>query len=109
LTGTLTLPVPEGYGELLLAATYAYSSRYSVSAPSNTPFGVMPSTRLLNLNLNWNAIGGSPVDAGLFVTNLTDQKYWTFVPGVFDALGMEARSLGQPRMYGGRIRVNFGK
>jgi len=62
----------------------------------------MPATNLLNLNFNWNSIGGSPVDLAVFATNVTDEKYpincgcALSVPG----LGFSAQILGAPRMYG---------
>jgi iron complex outermembrane receptor protein len=105
----LILPVPDRVGQLHLSATYAYSTDYTVASPEATPYGVMGATRLLNLNLNWNSIFGSGIDAALFATNVTDYHYSTFAPGVFDALGVEVRSLGEPRMYGARVRWNFGR
>ncbi len=45
----------------------------------------------------------------LFVTNVADKHYYTFVSGIGVATGFETAALGLPRMYGARFRINFGK
>ena len=37
-------------------------------------YGVLPSSTLVNLNVNWEGIGGQPIDAAFFVTNVTNAK-----------------------------------
>jgi len=69
------------------------------------------------MNVNWNSVGGLPVDLSFFVTNLTKQKYYTFTPGLLHgnslspaapvASGVESATVGAPRMLGGRIRWHF--
>jgi iron complex outermembrane receptor protein len=62
------------------------------------------------MNLNWSAIGGRPVDASLFVTNLTQDKYATYTSGLYNTpFALESRSLSEPRMFGLRVRMNFGR
>jgi iron complex outermembrane receptor protein len=72
-------------------------------------YGYVPSTDLLNLNLNWNAIAGGPVDVALFATNVTGKEYYSYIPGLGAGSGAEFGVLGEPRMYGARIKVHFGK
>jgi iron complex outermembrane receptor protein len=73
-------------------------------------FSYLPATNLLNLDLTWKAVAGSPVDVSFFATNVTQEHYYTFIPGLGSAqLGLETAVLGTPRMYGARIRYNFGK
>ena len=43
-----------------------------------------------------------------FATNVTDKQYFTYIPGIGIATGFETAQLGQPRMYGARIRLHFG-
>jgi iron complex outermembrane receptor protein len=80
----------------------------------NSPFaairglGTLPATGLLNLNMDWNSIAGTPVDLMLFATNVTNKEYNTFVPGIGFSTGFETAQLGQPRMYGMRLRMRFG-
>ena len=73
-----------------------------------TPYGILPSYELVNLNLNWLSVSQGPVDLGVFVTNLFNEKYLTTTAGIYDAAGFEALFLGEPRMYGARVRVSFG-
>jgi iron complex outermembrane receptor protein len=107
VTGSYNLPIADEYGRLSISATDSYSSSYSVTVAS--PYGRIQPVNLVNLNLNWNGIGGSQIDGSLFVTNLFDKFYTTFVPGEYDtAVAVESRALGQPRMFGGRLRIHFG-
>ena len=105
-TATYRLPLPQTIGAVSVGATWVYTDKQLIS--SNSPFGTLPSYDLLNLNLNWKRIVGSPVDASFFVTNVTDEEYPVFVPGLYNGLGLEARVVGQPRMWGVRLRYSFG-
>jgi iron complex outermembrane receptor protein len=123
LTATYTLPVPESWGNVSFATTYVYTGSMltAVSPPTSvtlppptgtvslgTPYGRLPPFSLLNMNLNWLSVAGSPFDASLFVTNVTDKHYWTFVQGIYETpYGYEPRTIGMPRMYGIRLRYNF--
>ena len=69
--------------------------------------GTLPSLDLLNLNFDWKSIWGSPVDVGLFVTNVADKRYYTYVPGLYGTIGAETANLGLPRFFGARIRYSF--
>lgn len=99
------LPLDEHMGELSVGATYVYNDDQLSAA--NTPYGVIPSYELVNLNLNWMSVMQSAFDVSLFVTNALDEEYTAFVPGNFNSLGGEFRVVGQPRMAGARLRYNF--
>jgi iron complex outermembrane receptor protein len=71
-------------------------------------YGVTPSHSLLNLDLAWNSIFGSRVDLTAFATNVTNRKYYQFIPGLAENAGIEFATLGEPRIYGARIRMRFG-
>ena len=60
------------------------------------------------MNLNWNGDLGHPVDASLIVTNLTQLKYPLALAGSYNCAGLEALTLGAPRMWGLRLRYRFG-
>ncbi|CAN7596108.1 TonB-dependent receptor [Phenylobacterium sp. LjRoot219] len=105
ITASYTLPVPETVGEVTLSGTYSYTSDVVVIPDRAT--GVLPSVELVNLNLNWNEIAGKPVDASFFVTNLTKEKYYTHINDQL-ATGFMSKYLGEPRMYGVRLRARFG-
>jgi len=52
-------------------------------------------------------IYGSGFDASIFVTNARDEEYRTYVSGLYTHLGAEFGTVGEPRMYGARIKYNF--
>ena len=90
-----------------MAATFTYTDEQQAVTPSASAFAIIPSYHEVNLNLNWNRIGDLPVDGSVFITNATDEEYWTFVNGTYGSTGFETRILGQPRMFGVRFRYSF--
>jgi iron complex outermembrane receptor protein len=105
-TATYRLPMSESVGRISLGATFTHTDKQVASAAS--PIGVLPATNLLNLNLNWESIGHSPLDLALFATNVTRKKYATYVGGSYASSGFDTIIVGQPRMYGARLRFRFG-
>jgi iron complex outermembrane receptor protein len=118
-----TLPLDRSIGRLSFGGTFVYQSRYrAVSDPFLTngatgpavqpfvyasKFGVLPSSKMINLNVTWENVGGLPVDAGFFATNVTKEK--TFLhANVQAANGFVSNIIGEPRMYGLRLRYKFG-
>lgn len=108
VTGTYTLPVPESLGKVSVGANYVYTSKMLSADPNQTPFAYLVPSNLVSIFVNWDAIDGSPISASFFMTNVTDDKYETFVPGLYSAFGFDSRFLGQPRMFGFRLRYDFG-
>jgi iron complex outermembrane receptor protein len=122
ITGTYTLPVPETVGTIEFSATYSYQSPYESSiSPTPTSIGLLGSPfhtadaeNIVNLNLNWNRVFDGPVDAAFFVTNLLDDTYYTYTNGTYylppaaSAAGFANAELGEPRMFGGRLKLRFG-
>jgi len=115
-----TLPLPASIGRLIFGATFTHTdkqlSNYDYLDPAvvalfnGQNFSYLPATNLLNLDLTWKAIAGSPVDVSFFATNVTQEHYYSFIPGLGSAqLGLESAVLGEPRFWGARIRYNFGK
>ncbi len=107
-TATYVLPLAPQLGRIAASLGYTVTSGQTVSTPSTTPYYKMLGNGITNLNLDWTAIKGSRFDAGLFVTNLFDQRYAVYVPGLYDGLGYESEIPGEPRMFGGRVRMSFG-
>lgn len=100
------LPVDARLGEISWRATWNWQAQ---SGDYSQPFGVVPAFGLLNLNLDWNSLAGSSLDASLFASNVTDKVYLTGVRTVYDtALGFAVGRYGEPRMYGVRLRYRFG-
>lgn len=117
VTGRYTLPVPDDLGDVTIGATYTYTSSRlatyayynpAVVAGMGADYGSLGSFGILNLNLNWKEVAGKPIDFALFATNVTGKKYFTGIGGVGGAFGFESASVGEPRMYGARLRVRFG-
>lgn len=133
LTGTYTLPLPERIGSASIGATMIYTSSQIANgsvpaacgptqtqetqtpgnpsqwcyASSLTPMGVLPGRTLINLNINWNDLAGLPVDAAFFVTNLTNKTYFVNTGGAFGSAGFGDVLLGEPRMWGFRLKYRF--
>jgi iron complex outermembrane receptor protein len=118
MTGTYTLPVPEDLGVVSVGATFTHtSSQYTnhgndaAFAAGDIPFNssIAPPTNLLNFNLNWRDVGGRPIDLDLFMTNVTGEKYFVANVNGLATIGAEYLILGQPRMFGARLKYRFGK
>jgi iron complex outermembrane receptor protein len=106
MTASYRLPLSEGIGKVTAAATYAYTDDYYAKS---TQRAHISSFDTLNLNLNWEDVGGKPVDLSLFATNVTNEKYYTFATDLYDGvLGFVSKVQGQPRMFGARLRYRFG-
>lgn len=106
VTTTWRLPVAAELGRLTAGLTYAYTSEQLVSKSS--AFGEIGSYELLNFNFNWIGVANGPLDAGLFVTNLLDKEYINAITGTWANGGFEAGYAAPPRMFGARLRFNFG-
>jgi len=114
LTAAYTLPVDASVGKITVGATYLYSSSYindgSVPASVNgIALGVTPASNMVNLNLDWKSVAGSPVDLALFATNVTNERFTVNSTGAWPSAGIAEISLNQPRFYGFRVRYNFGQ
>jgi iron complex outermembrane receptor protein len=113
-----TLPLDESVGQLSLGGTFVYQSSYrAVSDPTAlvngnlvylTRYGILPSSKLVNLNVTWENVAGSPVDAAVFVTNVTNEKVFLHA-NVQAANGFVSNIIGEPRMWGARLRYKFGQ
>ena len=103
-----TVPVPASYGDVELGATYVYFSDQLAVSETVSPMYELDSYDLVNFNLNWNRIAGSAFDGSLFVTNALDEEYEVYRSGLWGVAGFETGMTGIPRMFGARLRYNFG-
>jgi iron complex outermembrane receptor protein len=119
-TVAYTLPLPSAIGRIVAAGTFTHTDKmltnYAYLDPTVAAlFGgqnlsFIPSTDLLNINLNWNSVVGSPFDIALFATNVADKHYYGFIPGLGSpGNGIETATLGEPRMMGARLKYHFGR
>lgn len=109
-----TLPLDESLGTLSVGATWTYTSQVvtNYSDPqyvNGYPVGITPSNNLVNLNVDWKNVGGSPIGLSLFVTNLTKEvvKIPNQFPYAFSGGAVHSGYM-PPRMYGLRLRYSFG-
>lgn len=107
VTGAYTLPLDREIGEVTLSATFTHTSRQLLSQTNINAF--LEPLSLLNMNINWADVGGSPIDIALFATNVTKKKYTTFINGAAASVGYESANVGEPRMLGVRLRARFGE
>ncbi|MDB5968675.1 MAG: TonB-dependent receptor [Hydrocarboniphaga sp.] len=114
-TASYTLPLDASIGQISIGATYSYQSPQFIahttsdfSSTTANPYGEIPAYSLVNMNLGWNAIAGSNVDAALFATNVLDREYRAGITNSWTSFGFETEIPGEPRMLGARVRVNFG-
>jgi iron complex outermembrane receptor protein len=113
---TFTLPVDESLGQIELSALYRYASEFGTAASDtnskvnlpNIPVDKATAVKQLDLNFDWRDIGGQPIDFSLFATNVTKQVTYTLIQPLYASFGFDLRYLGQPRMFGARIRFRFG-
>ncbi len=69
-------------------------------------YGILPSSNVVNLNVNWENVGGMPVDAAFFITNVTNERVFLHA-NVQAGSGFISNIIGEPRMFGGRLKYRF--
>ena len=122
--GRLSLPTPESVGDVSLFVSYAWTDNQETAPgalleyprPNATdpvkiwePGVRMPSYGLMNISLDWKKALGSALDVSLFATNVFNEEYAISNTGVYNSAGAQSQIFGEPRMYGLRLRYNFGK
>ena len=107
VTGTYTLPLDASIGDISFGATFTHTDKQFNGHSSDDAFAagaipfnanITPATDLLNLNVNWKSVAGSPFDLALFATNVTKEKYYVAAANGLQTLGGEFLILGQPRI-----------
>jgi iron complex outermembrane receptor protein len=106
LSASFDLPMSDDMGSLNLSANWSWQDKTNTLnvvglVPTNPSYG------LLGARIEWSDISKSGIDLALFGTNLTDKDY---VLGGYpiSALGMHSSFYGEPRMYGGSLKIHFG-
>ena len=106
ITARYTLPLRESIGNITIGATFTHTD--TQIATISSPFGILPATDLLNLNLNWLSIADLPLDLSVFATNVTQEEFPVNVTNSYSSTGYESVITNQPRMYGVRLKFRFG-
>lgn len=104
LNASYQIPIPNELGELTISGTYTYTGKILTLA---IPLTELPSIKLVNANLNWESIGGYPIDISLFVLNVSKEKYYLSINNL-TAQGFINQIPGEPRTFGLRLRYRFG-
>jgi iron complex outermembrane receptor protein len=116
-TATYTVPVSPDLGKITLAATFTHTTTEYTGHSNDLAFAqgvipfnasINPDTNLLNLNVNWDNFKGYPVDLQFFATNATNQHYYVGTSQSLSTVGGELIVLGEPRMFGVRVRYHWG-
>jgi iron complex outermembrane receptor protein len=103
------LPLPDDVGKVSVGANYTYTSSMLISTTA-APYDTLDGYGLIGADLHWDSIARSPVDLEGFVTNLANKVYYNNLTQIYaTTFGLASRYLGEPRMYGVRVRVRFGK
>jgi iron complex outermembrane receptor protein len=92
-------------GEISVQANWNWQAS---NGDTSQPGGVIDSFGLLNAAIDWSSIGGKPLDASLFASNVTDKVYSIGGATFYNSLGYANQRFGEPRMYGIRMRYRFG-
>jgi iron complex outermembrane receptor protein len=109
ITATYTLPLEDSIGKLSIGGTYTHTDANQVHSRGFAPTQyIVKAQDLLNFNVDWEGIGGSPVDLSFFMTNVTNQKRVVYPIAVYPTIGAEIGYLNLPRMWGFRLRYSFG-
>lgn len=96
-------------GSIVFDVSYAHQSSFSTAQTNASFLREIPGYGVLNLSVDWERIGGSPIDVTLFGNNVLDETYWTGVADFYNqAFGVASATYGEPRMYGVRLKYNFG-
>ena len=100
---------PTGAAQTVNTNSNALACGSVTPAAFASEYGILPSSTLVNLNVNWEGIGGLPVDASFFVTNLTNAKTLLHANVQTSATGgFLSNIIGEPRMFGIRLKYSFG-
>ncbi|WP_353227311.1 TonB-dependent receptor plug domain-containing protein [Novosphingobium sp.] len=115
--GRVTLPVPEKVGKVSVYGSYAWSDAQETAPFSterfadgtlNEPGVHLPSYGLLSATIEWKNFLQMPLDISVFGTNLADKTYRISNTGVYQTIGAQGVIYGEPRMFGVRLKYNFG-
>jgi iron complex outermembrane receptor protein len=100
-------PISPKWGQMNLGITYVYTGKMRSAATSASPYSMLDDFSIVNLSASWTNIMSTNFDLSLFGTNMKDEEYVTYTSGTFNALGVETRMMGMPKIYGARLRYSY--
>lgn len=104
-----TYSYPLSSGEIVANASYSHISAVNFADINvGQPGDNAPGYGLVDLRLDWNHIGGRPIDIGIYVKNLTNKVYVLNASDDTQLFGFVSLQYGDPRTVGVELRYTFG-
>jgi|GEM_PF-6730150 len=109
------LPLDPDLGDLSLRADWSHRSDVFYTDTTQTDaYGPRDSLGqdgygLLNLGMSWNSIARSSFDLSLFVRNATNEEVRPFGVVLYQSLGYNISTIGDPRTFGVQLGYRFGE
>jgi iron complex outermembrane receptor protein len=105
-------PLQGDLGTIALFVNYSHSAAQHTEA-TVIPDELKPNERIgafgtLSFSLDWRSVAGSGFNVGLYGTNLTNNLYRVSNSNTYLSQLYGATLYGEPRMYGVRLRYEFG-
>ncbi|MBW8784361.1 MAG: TonB-dependent receptor [Novosphingobium sp.] len=125
-----TFPLPATVGKFTVGGTLVYQSRRRIVSDgvvirnsdgkilalaqtaadglvTTSGGGIAPASTVLNLNATWENVAQLPVDLSFFMTNVTNEHVILQINDN-QQRGFISSTIGEPRMWGFRLRYRFG-
>jgi len=102
------LPIDQAWGDLSVSATYNWQGHEYLGLDYNSPYSVYGDIKTVDLQVNWNDVGGHPFDISFFMNNALDAAYPQGVYALYSSTGVVAVTYAEPRMWGFKLRYRFG-
>jgi len=109
VSGTYTLPLDESIGDISFGATFVHTDKNQGASPLTTPAYLVKASDLLNLNVDWKSVMGSPIDMAFYMTNVTNEKLILYPSSGFRTVTVDGGHVNEPRMWGVRVKYRFGQ
>lgn len=97
-----TLPIPESIGRTTFSGDF-----YRTSSVQSSD-ALLPAYHVVNARLDIANVGGSPIDASVYVRNLFDEEYLASSNVGSNLLGVQSGFYGAPRTVAFELRYTFG-
>lgn len=107
LSARLTPEIPDSLGSELSFGVSYFNSNGFVDNDGAAPTQITYAYDLVNLNAELRNVRGTKATIGLYVNNALNEKYDFAMLDVFSSLGFSARTPGDPRTYGVRLKYEF--
>ena len=101
------LPIAETLGDLSVELNYNWQSKTYFGLLAGDVGAKENAYGELGARVDWRNIANSGVDAGFFVTNLTNKTYRLGSFTVFTSLGLVSDVFAPPRMYGFELKYRW--